>query len=209
MKTKEARAENPEKRVRVAFDASSEVAEQARALAASRGVPLAHVALEALQTLLAAEKAKTQAVQFAPRVRESEKARQTRFLEAIEEEGGIAAASRLTEIPRKTVKQWMTDPNFVDRYLDSKAAYAESVEVDLLKLGRGVTKGQVLALITWLNANSPQYGRVRIETIARRMETFIDKCYGLIRADLGEKTGEAIVKKLREEADLQLSGLTP
>ncbi len=193
----------------MAFDCASDLAEQARTLAASRGVPLAHVALEALQALLAAEKARTEAVQFAPRAKESKEARQARFLEAIEARWGIAAACKVTEIPRKTVKEWLQNPAFVDRYLESKAVYAEEVEIGLLKLGLGVSKGQVLALITWLNANCPQYGRVRIEAIARRMETFIDKCYALIRADLGDKTGEAIVKKLREEADLQLSGLTP
>ena len=198
-------------RTRIAFDVDTTTAEAAKTLAVQRGMKLAHLASEALQDHLSTWEAETLKASVAPAgdKRETKAQRQARFLDALEQVVGPNKACKLTEIPRKEVREWMTDKGFEERYLDAKEAFVETQEEALLDLSQGRLKGQVVGQITFMNSNDARYGRVKVETVNRFMAVFISDCYERIRVKLGDETGDAVVKDIRELADLRLSLLTP
>lgn len=193
-----------EQRTRIAFDAPTKLVDRAKNLAERLDSTVAEVAREAFQKLVDAY----EAAKVAPKGRESKAKRQARFLEAVELKFSLSASCRAAEISKDEAKEWLRDPVFADRFLDAKESYVEAVEEKLVELGEGKAKGQVLALIAFLNSNNPNYGRLKIEQVSKMMGSFIDRAYDVVRAELGNETGEAIVRKLKQEADLRLSVLT-
>lgn len=193
-----------EQRTRIAFDAPTKLVNRAKKIAERLDSTVAEVARDAFQRLIDAEDVS----KVAPKGRESKVKRQARFLEAVELKFSLSGSCRAAEIPKDEAKEWLKDPQFADKFLDAKEAYVETIEEKLVELGEGKSKGQVLALIAFLNSNNPNYGRLKIEQVSKMMGSFIDRAYDVVRTELGNETGEAIVRKLKQEADLRLSVLT-
>jgi len=192
-------------RTRINFDCSNELVTEAKKLALEKGTSLSSLAAEALHTFVD----NSAMVKLArPNGKESKRARQARFLAAIAEVFHLSTSCRATGIDQAEVREWLTDADFTEKYQESMEEYVEGVEEKLVALGEGKARGQVLALIAFLNSHHPAYGRLKIEQISKLMGAFIDRCFDCIRVELGDETGNALVKKLKQEADLRLSVLT-
>jgi hypothetical protein len=80
------------------------------------------------------------------------------FFAAYEEYGTVAKACEVAGIARSTQRVWMTDPDFVDVFEQSRRAFAEYLEqiaLDRVKDPHG-NRGSDVLLIGLLNANWPQ-----------------------------------------------------
>ena len=80
------------------------------------------------------------------------------FLAAYEEHGTVAKACEAAGIARSTQRVWMTDPDFVDVFEQSRRAFAEYLEQIALDRGKDPhgNRGSDVLLIGLLNANWPQ-----------------------------------------------------
>ena len=113
-------------------------------------------------------------------------------------------ACKRTKIDRAEVSKWLDKPEFEDALSEAQEAFVESVEWSLLKLGK---RGAILALLAFLNAHNPKYGRLRYEAVIRFLGPLLERIYNEIRADLGEQ-GETLCAKIRELAEKALSTLS-
>jgi len=178
-----------------------EIEQPLRQLAADKRSTLAGVAREAILAHIKAEEAKA----FAPPEKpESLSKRQERFLAAVEKYFTPIRACKRTKISRSEVAKWLEDPTFEDRFSDAQEAFVEFVEWKLLDLGK---RGAILALLSFLNAHHPKYGRLRYEAVIRFLGPLLERIYNEIRSELGEQ-GETLCGKIRELADKALSSLS-
>lgn len=196
-------AEGP--RVRIAFDVGELDAATYRVEAAKLGISVAELSRRAVAEYVEGLQATSEEVVFAKPARDTKARKQERFLRALERRYFVVAACRLAKVDRREVKQWMVDEEFGELFTEAQEAFIESVESKLLRVGAGKIKGQVIALLSFLNAHHPSYGRLRVEQIARLVGPLIESFYGVVREMAGEKLGEAIVKRLRELAEKKLA----
>jgi len=195
----------PGPRVRIAFDVSEDDAATYRVEAAKLGISVAELARRAMAEKLDALQAASEEGQFAKPQRDTKARKQERFLRALERRYFVVAACRLAKVERREVKAWLEDEEFAAAFDESKAAFIEGVEAKLLRVGAGKMKGQVIALLSFLNAHHPSYGRLRVEQISRLVGPLIESFYDVIREMAGDKLGESIVKRLRELAEKKLA----
>lgn len=137
-----------------------------------------------------------------PPVKETPKQRQNRFLETLERKFFVSRACRACDIPRSDVKKWLQKPDFAEAYAEAQACYIEWVESKLVRLGS--VKGAVLALLSFLNAHNPHYGRQRVEWINRFLGPLMDQVYKLIDREIGGKSGEDLCRKIRQLVEKRL-----
>ena len=192
-------------RVRITFDCSEDDAAQYRVEAAKLGIPMAELARRAMAEKIEALQAASEESVFAKPQRDTKAKKQERFLRALERRYFVVAACRLAKVNRAEVRGWMADEEFAELFTEAQEAFVESVESKLLRVGAGKMKGQVIALLSFLNAHHPSYGRLRVEQISRLVGPLIESFYDVIREMAGEKLGEAIVKRLRELAEKKLA----
>lgn len=195
----------PGPRARIAFDVGEDDAAAYRVEAAKLGISVAELARQAMADKMDALHAASEESQFAKPQRDTKARKQDRFLRAVERRYFVVAACRLAKVDRREVKSWIEDDEFSSAFDESKAAFIESVESKLLRVGAGKMKGQVIALLSFLNAHHPSYGRLRVEQISRLVGPLIESFYDVIREMAGEKLGESIVKRLRELAEKKLA----
>lgn len=192
-------------RVRITFEVDADTAALYRVEAAKLGIPVAELARQAMAEKLDALHAESEEGQFAKPVRDTKARKQERFLRALERRYFVVGACRLAKVDRREVRTWMDDPDFEELFTEAQEAFIEGVERKLLRVGAGKMKGQVIALLSFLNAHHPSYGRLRVEQISRLVGPLIENFYDVIREMAGEKLGEAIVKRLRELAEKKLA----
>lgn len=192
-------------RVRITFEVDADTAALYRVEAAKLGIPVAELARQAMAEKLDALQAESEEGQFVKPVRDTKARKQDRFLRALERRFFVVSACRLAKVDRREVKTWMAEDEFSELFTESQEAFIESVERKLLRVGAGKMKGQVIALLSFLNAHHPSYGRLRVEQISRLVGPLIESFYDVIREMAGEKLGESIVKRLRELAEKKLA----
>lgn len=76
---------------------------------------------------------------------------------------------------------------------------------DLLALGAGSNKGQVLAYLSFLNAHHPEFGRIKAEQLARILSPLIKRFYAAVMLEAGEKIGARIKLRMEEIAEARLA----
>lgn len=200
-----AAAEQPGPRVRIAFEVSEDTAAAYRVEAAKLGISLAELARQAMAEKLDRLVEESEEALFAKPPRDTKARKQERFLRALERRFFVVGACRLAKVDRREVKGWLEDEEFGELFTEAKEAFIESVERKLLRVGAGKLKGQVIALLSFLNAHHPSYGRLRVEQITRLLGPLIESFYDVIREMAGDKLGDAIVKRLRELAEKKLA----
>lgn len=198
-------ADSSAPRTRITFDVGPDDVAIYRVEAAKLGISMSELARRALAEHIDALQSTSEESVFAKPARDTKARKQERFLRALERRYFVVAACRLAKVDRREVKQWMADEEFGEAFTEAQEAFVESVESKLLRVGAGKIKGQVIALLSFLNAHHPSYGRLRVEQIARLVGPLIESFYDVVREMAGEKLGEAIVKRLRELAEKKLA----
>lgn len=102
------------------------------------------------------------------------------FLKAIERHYNLAPAAREVGVDRSTIYDWMRhDEAFANSVEAAREMRIHTVEGHLLAIGLGLqgtkSNGQITALLAWLNAHHPGYGRIRAEVLARVLGPVMDK----------------------------------
>lgn len=201
---KKARSDRSD-RVRITFEVDKARGEEVKAAAATAGLTISEFTRRILFQHLDREiQAEMELALGPPAGPESDEARKARFLEAVETKFSIAAATKLAALDRAQVRSWMSSPDFVDLVRQAQEAFIEQVEASLLDVGRGRIKGQFMALVIFLNAHHPHYGRVRIETLARILGPTMERFYKIVREECGQQA-EKVIERLRQVADQRLS----
>lgn len=191
---------------RISVPLSEETNEQLRLAAAKLGIPVSKAAELAIGEWLAVQRdAELGKPRARGRRRETEEQRKERFLTALESSFHVARACRKTGIPREEVRQWVRCSEFADQVSEAQAVFIEWVEWKLIRMGVRKEKPQLLALMSFLNAQHPQWGRLKYESILRWFGPFMEGVYNLIRRELGDENGDALCKQIREAADKALS----
>lgn len=209
-KTERASEQNPEKRHRIAFDVDASAHEEIRVAAAYEGVKVAEFSRMIVLRHLDAkheEELRESLGPPPPGVEETLEAKQGRFVDALEETFGVNKACRLTQLPLDVVKEWLKDEAFAGRARDAQESYIEAVELDLVAIGRGRIKGNVLALTVFLNGHSRVHGRPKLESYARDIGKIIEEFFEIAQTEAGQQMGERLVAKFRERGEAFLSKL--
>lgn len=134
------------------------------------------------------------------------------ILNLLEEHYNIAPAARALGISPARVYAWMNeDQEFAQQAQAAREMRVNTVEDTLLKIAIGsrgtMSKGQITALLAWLNAHHPAYGRIRAEVLARILGPVMDQimevaagyleqdALGRLRVSLGEVIHRAALRK--------------
>lgn len=103
-----------------------------------------------------------------------------RAVELTRELYNLAPVAQALGVRRQTLAEWEhADPEFGDLLDEARELHVHQVEHELLRIGMGLRekadKAAVTALLAWLNAHHPGYGRIRTETIMRVMGPLVDR----------------------------------
>lgn len=199
-----------QKRTRITFEVDDPTSEQVRAAAAGlkggmgeyvRALLLAHLDAEHMEEL------QSSLGPPPPGVEETPIARRSRFLEALEELFAISRACRVTQIPNREVQTWLAeeDREFACQARFAQEAHIESVEAQLVAVGLGRIKGNVLALIAFLNAHHKAYGRQKVEAFAQFIGKVIEEFYEIAIQEAGQAVGERLIARFKERGEAILA----
>lgn len=131
------------------------------------------------------------------------------LLDAVERRYWFAPACKAAEVTRDEARKWLEDEGFQAAYEDAQFAFIESIEARMLRFG--TAKGVVLAFLSFLNANHPKYGRVKIEFLNRFLGPFLDEIYALIRKKCGAgpgSLGEKLIEEIQQAYEKRLLAFT-
>lgn len=193
-------------RVRITFEVPPDLAARARAAAAEDCQSLAGFCRAALIEQLEKKDDQAEMDQLAPTAeREKPAQAQARFLLAVERHFFVSEACRLSGIGRDQVRKWLAKPAFEERFCEAQECFIEWVESKLLRMGLGRIKGSVVALMAWLNAHHPEYGRIKVEMLSKVLGPIIERFYDVARKLAGDQLGETLARELREIAEKKMA----
>lgn len=191
--------------MRIALTVEGKLEEDCRKAAAAVKTPVNHWLVDLLRKHFLA----TPAEESAKPKRRSLKQRKADFLLAVERRYWFAPSCRLADVPRKEARGWLLEEEFAAEHDESQYAYIEGVEARMLRFGKA--KGVVLAFLSFLNANHPKYGRVKIEFLNRFLGPFMDEVFKLIRQEIGGGQGgqgEKLIERIRTSYEKRLLAFT-
>ena len=119
--------------------------------------------------------------------------RKTNLLRALEIHFTISEACRIAAVSTATYYEWLeNDPIFRDYAQTAQAAVVDRMESRLLEIGQ---KGNITALLAFLNAHHPHYGRIKYEILERMLLPWIDEVLKIVATHVPA----AAVQSLRDE----------
>lgn len=128
------------------------------------------------------------------------------FLEKVRLKFGLGLAAQEAGLEWRQVEAWQEKDERFDEDVDAaQKVYLQTIEQELIEIGKGAKKGVAGALATFLAAHHPAYGRIKIEFLNKIIGPLIEGFYNIIREMAGEQLGERIVTRLRELAQRKLA----
>lgn len=133
-----------------------------------------------------------------------------KFLRALERNYNMTPSAREAGISASTLYRWIkSDPEFASQIEASREMRMHVIEEHLLKLGFGMQdedgrpyKGNPVALLAWLNAHHPNYGRIRTEILNRLLGSFVERIAVIARKyiprDSAQSFGEELARAMEQ-----------
>lgn len=119
-----------------------------------------------------------------------------RLLQELRKCGGVYLASERAKVDPKQVEAWCKDAAFSERIITVQRAWLEERQEELVQLGVGQRKGQVIALLGVLNSLHPDYGRAKAETINRALKALMGDLATILQEELGGGNQAALNRAL-------------
>lgn len=186
----------------VGFKASPKEAESVESLRLQLGVSISELLRRALKDFQ-----KTLAGKAAPKKSKP----QDRVLAELRKCGGIYLACERAGVDPKTVEEWSKETAFEERLVCVQRAWLEERQEELVQLGVGQRKGQVIALLGVLNSLHPDYGRAKAETINRSLKALMGDLATILQDELGGGNQAALnraLERFEQSKEIRLAHLT-
>lgn len=131
---------------------------------------------------------------------------------AIEEQFFLELACSTAKVTLKQAGNWLKSQAFEARLETARQIFLQRLQMRLLELGQGDAKGGKFgALVRFLEAHDPNYGRVRAELVLRILQQEYKDLMTILAEELGQGQHEALKRALdryEERRDLRLSSFT-
>lgn len=137
--------------------------------------------------------------------------RRAQFLQAVRDCFGTETALERSGARRSELERWQADPRFAAELAAAQDRYLETLEANLVDIGRGERKGVSGALQAVLAAHHQAYGRVKSELLLKVLTAEHGALLAEIVRELGESAREGIQRALeRYESgrDIRLASFT-
>lgn len=137
---------------------------------------------------------------------------QDALVAAIEEQFFLELACSTTTVTLKTAANWLRSSGFAERVETARQVFLQRLQLKLLEMGKGDVKGGKFgALVRFLEAHDPNYGRVRAELVLRILQQEYKDLMTILAEEMGQGQHEALQRALaryEERRDLRLSSFT-
>lgn len=139
------------------------------------------------------------AVELAPPPEPAKKlTRREQYLEEIRRTGAPIQAGQRLGIKASEVREWAKNPDFPREVALAKAAWLESLEQDMVKIGRGRMKGDTQAIGWILNAHHPNHGRAKKELLLSMINPLIKRLAEFLVMEFGGDARDRVKKALEQ-----------
>lgn len=143
---------------------------------------------------------------------EQEGRTQAALIAGLENHFFLELACSVADVTPKQAERWLRNSEFQARMEAAQQVFLQRLQIDLLKLGRGeTTGGKFGAIVRFLEAHDPNYGRVRAELILRILQSEYKDLIQILGEELGGGQTEVLKRALEryeERRDLRLSSFT-
>lgn len=137
---------------------------------------------------------------------------QDALVSAIEEQFFLELACSTASVTMKLADRWLSNPVFSARIENARQVFLQRLQLKLLEMGKGDVKGGKFgAIVRFLEAHDPNYGRVRAELVLRILQQEYKDLMSILAEELGATQHEALQRALtryEERRDLRLSSFT-
>lgn len=175
--------------------------------ASARGISCAEVLRQAFSaSLQGTTAAEARARIGQPEVPAEEKLEPTpeNFVRKMRDLFSLEAAAASLDLDPDQANAWLaTDPELYRRAVQAQQAYIAEVEQLVVSIGKGMKVGDRAALLAFLEAHHPFYGRVKAEVVRRQLRHWVDlvvatlrECVGGSDTDHGRLILEAFTTKM-------------
>jgi len=121
-----------------------------------------------------------------------------RYLERVRQTGSPVSAGRELAVPAAKVTEWHRDPNFLKEVALAKAEWLESLEQDMVQIGRGRMRGDTQAIGWILNAHHPNHGRAKKELLLSMLNPLIKRLAEFLVLEFGTDARDKLKKALEQ-----------
>lgn len=122
--------------------------------------------------------------------------RREQYLEEIRQTGAAIQAGRRLAIKPAELREWSSNPDFPKEVALAKMAWLESLEHDMVSIGRGRMKGDAQAIGWILNAHHPNHGRAKKELMLSMINPMIKRLAEFLVMEFGNDARDKLKKAL-------------
>lgn len=162
--------------------------------AAARGISCAEVLRQAFEASLAGPTAAAARARL-PEAEEPEspalEPTPENFVRKMRECFSLEASAAALGIDPDDANAWLsTDPELYRRAVQAQQAYIAEIENLVVLIGKGMKTGNRQALLAFLEAHHPFYGRVKAEVVRRQLRSWVDQVVVALRDCVGADTDQ-------------------
>ena len=108
------------------------------------------------------------------------------FVRKMRELFSLEAAAASLDLDPDQANAWLaTDTELYRRAVQAQQAYIAEVEQLVVSIGKGLKVGDRAALLAFLEAHHPFYGRVKAEVVRRQLRHWVDQVVATLRECVG------------------------
>lgn len=114
--------------------------------------------------------------------------RKVRVLEAVREKFNLDPAAEAVGVSRQQIVEWCeADPEYAAMVEDAQTAFIADIEINLVAIGLGLKRGNIKALIAFLEAHHPtKYGRLKLEVMLRCLDPILESVMREFREEFSD-----------------------
>lgn len=124
--------------------------------------------------------------------------RREQYLEEVRKTGAPIQAGQRLGIKASKIREWAKNPDFPREVALAKAAWLESLEQDMVSIGRGRLKGDTQAIGWILNAHHPNHGRAKKELLLSMINPLIKRLAEFLIMEFGSDARDRVKKALEQ-----------
>ena len=162
--------------------------------AAARGISCAEVLRQAFEASLqgpTAAAARARLPQLEDEAKPQLDPTPENFIRKMRELFSLEAASAALELDPDQANAWLaTDPELYRRAVQAQQAYIAEIEQLVVSIGKAAKIGDRQALLAFLEAHHPFYGRVKAEVVRRQLRSWVDQVVSALRECVGADTDQ-------------------
>lgn len=162
--------------------------------AAARGISCSEVLRQAFEdSLQGATAAAARARAPQPAEDEAERLEPTpeNFVRKMRELFSLEASATALGLDPDEANAWLsTNPELYRRAVQAQQSYIAEIENLVVAIGKGAARGDRQALLAFLEAHHPFYGRVKAEVVRRQLRSWVDQVVSTLRECVGADTDQ-------------------